>query len=156
LQGGFGVERCTHTKRDGTRCNAFARPGKSCCTFHDPDHAAKFAAGRRRGGKSRSRQLAVLPADAADLPLRTVADVTTLLALTINQTRRGQLDAKISNAVGYLASVLLKAMETSEVEARLAALEAQQQALNGRRAAVTPPPVRLNANGGAGAVVVHR
>ena len=34
--------------------------------------------------------------------------MTALLATTINDVRRGRLDPRIANAVGYLAGVLLR------------------------------------------------
>jgi hypothetical protein len=37
--------------------------------------------------------------------------------------RRGEIDPRISNAVGYLAGILLKAKERDELEQRLARLE---------------------------------
>jgi hypothetical protein len=53
-----------------------------------------------------------------------VGDVTALLGMTINQVRRGEIDPRISNAVGYLAGTLLKALELGNLEQRLSALEA--------------------------------
>jgi hypothetical protein len=41
----------------------------------------------------------------------------------INRLRRGQLDPRVANAMGYLASVLLKALD-QRLEERLAHLEA--------------------------------
>jgi hypothetical protein len=63
-----------------------------------------------------------------------VNDVTALLAQTINQVRCGSVDSKTGNAVGYLASVLLKALQQGDIEARLQALEAvhKARALTGR------------------------
>jgi hypothetical protein len=116
--------RCEHVKPGGSRCRAQALPGKRACTFHDPDLAVKRAEGRRRGGRARSRPAAVLPPGTPDLPLKTVADVVTLLAETINQVRRGQLDAKVGNCLGVLAGVLLRAIEGGEMEKRVAAVEA--------------------------------
>ncbi|MFI5197042.1 MAG: hypothetical protein ACHQJD_00340 [Thermoanaerobaculia bacterium] len=37
--------------------------------------------------------------------------------------RRGEIDTRIANAVGYLAGICLKAFEQGEIEQRLAALE---------------------------------
>lgn len=45
------------------------------------------------------------------------------LADSINRLRRGQLDPRLANAMGYLASVLLKALENGRIEDRLARLE---------------------------------
>ena len=82
--------------------------------------------GRQReepGGITRS-QKAILPADLPIKPLRTASDVVELLGDTINQVRRGELDLRVSNAVGYLSGILLSAIEKSSYEERLAALEA--------------------------------
>jgi len=57
-------------------------------------------------------------------PLRTVTDVAELLGETINQVRRGELDLRVSNAIGYLSGILLSAIEKGSLEERLAALEA--------------------------------
>lgn len=93
------------------------------CFFHDPDSAADREAARKKGGRERSRKATVLPADTPDRLLATASDVTALLTETINQVRRGELDTRISNAVGYLASILLTAKERDETEKRLERLE---------------------------------
>ena len=117
--------RCERIKLDGSRCRAQARAGKKFCTFHDPGLANERAEGRRRGGRTRSRPAVVLPPGSPDLPLKTVADVITAVGMTINQTRRGELDVRVANAVGYLSSVLLHALNDGEIEQRIAALEAE-------------------------------
>ena len=60
----------------------------------------------------------------ADVLVADSQDVIRLLSGTINQVRKGQLDPRVANAVGYLANVLLKAVDQGRVEDRLAALEA--------------------------------
>jgi len=50
--------------------------------------------------------------------------VVELLAETINHVRKGELDLRTSNAIGYLSGILLNAIEKSEYEKRLTALEA--------------------------------
>ena len=64
-----------------------------------------------------------MPANLAVKRLQTVADVAELLGETINQVRRGELDLRVSNAVGYLSGILLSAIEKSSFEERLVALE---------------------------------
>jgi hypothetical protein len=66
----------------------------------------------------------VLPADAPDNPLRSTHDVSSLLGESINHVRKGQLDPRIANAVGYLASILLGALQQGPLEERLARIEA--------------------------------
>ena len=53
-----------------------------------------------------------------------MAEVAELLGETINQVRRGEIDLRVSNAIGYLAGVLLSAIEKGSLEERLATLEA--------------------------------
>ncbi|HET9410121.1 MAG TPA: hypothetical protein VFO39_22990 [Candidatus Sulfotelmatobacter sp.] len=115
--------QCRYIKPDRTHCRANARHGSAYCFFHDPDSALEREAARKNGGKERSRRAAVLPSDTPDRSLNSAADVTTLLSETINQVRRGEVDPRISNAIGYLAGILLKAKEKDEIEQRVARLE---------------------------------
>ena len=59
-----------------------------------------------------------------DNPLRNTHEVVTLLSESINHVRRGQLDPRVANAVGYLSGILLKALEQGRTEERLKHLEA--------------------------------
>jgi len=77
----------------------------------------------------------VLPPDTPDKPLASGADVISLLAETINQVRRGEVDPRISNAIGYLAGILLKARERAELEERVSRLET---IVAGQQAGPTP------------------
>jgi len=70
------------------------------------------------------RTAAVLPPQSPDCPLENPIHVSTLLADSINRVRRGELDPRVANAVGYLATVLLRALEQGPLEERLAKLEA--------------------------------
>jgi len=76
---------------------------------------------RRDGGQNRMKTLA---ADAPDVKVADCRDVVKLIGATINQVRKGELDPRVANAVGYLANVLIKAVEQSETERRLDELEA--------------------------------
>jgi hypothetical protein len=118
---------CRHKKPDGSKCKANALPGKRLCVFHDPSSEKARAEGRRQGGVTRSRPAATLPPDMPDTPLETVADVITCLSQTINQVRTGRLDCRVGNCLGVLAGVLLKALESGDLEARIDALEARQR-----------------------------
>src|SRR5262245_58936277 len=122
--------RCGHKKRDGGPCPNPARPGKRTCWVHDPELAVVRAEGRQRGGVNRSKPTATLPPDSPDLPLKTVADVVAVLGQTINQVRTGRLAVNVGNCLGVLAVVLLKAIEGSDLEQRIAALEARKSNAN--------------------------
>lgn len=115
--------QCQATKQDGSPCLARPAPGETLCTFHDPKRAEERAAGRSKGGESRSRPRVVVPGDQPDLGLNDIGDVCVLLGNTINQVRKGTLDVKVASTVGYLASILIRAIEGGELEKRLAILE---------------------------------
>jgi hypothetical protein len=116
--------RCKFCKTDGSQCRANAQPDNGLCVFHDPAKAADVEKARRAGGISRSSPARVLPADALDLALDSSKDVASLLAETISQVRRGQLDPRIANTIGYLSVIHLKALEQGVVEERLLKIEA--------------------------------
>jgi hypothetical protein len=80
----------------------------------------------------RSQRAAVLPPETADLPLTTVDDAVAALAMTVNQVRRGEVDAKVANAVGYLVSVLLRGLEGGSLERELAELRRQVMEMRNR------------------------
>ena len=67
--------------------------------------------------------MATLPANAPEVEIYDSADVVTLLCQTINQVRRGQIDPRVGNTVGYLANIILAATGQRELETRIAELE---------------------------------
>lgn len=65
-----------------------------------------------------------LPAETPDVKIENCRDVVELVSDTINQIRKGQLDPRIGNALGYLSAVLIKAAEQGDMERRIDDLEA--------------------------------
>jgi hypothetical protein len=118
------AKKCEFRKKNGERCGADAQTGKSLCVFHDPARAADGRRARKAGGIRRSRAVAALPVDTPDHPLGNTLDVSAFLAGSINQLRRGELDPRVANAVGYLTSVLLRSLEQGPLEERVARIEA--------------------------------
>ena len=116
------ARQCEFVRPDGTRCRANARAGRSHCFAHDSGSAAERDSARRAGG--RARRAAVLPPDTPDVELRTAADVARFLSGTINEVRKGLLDARVGNCVAGLVGQLLRAIQGDEFERRLAAVEA--------------------------------
>lgn len=55
--------------------------------------------------------------------LKSSWDVSRLLAKTINQLLRGEITEQRAGKVGYLANVLLRALEASDLEKRVEHLE---------------------------------
>jgi hypothetical protein len=118
------TQKCRFRKKDGGRCGADVQSGKILCVFHDPTRAADGRRARRLGGINRHCSAPVLPLETPDNPLRNALDVAVLLAESINLVRRGQLDPRVANAMGYLASILLGALQQGPLEERLARIEA--------------------------------
>jgi len=117
------ARQCEHRLPTGKRCRAHARMNDRFCFFHSAVTAADRGRARRAGGVARSWGAAVLPSDTQDLPLHNTDDVCALLAESINQVRRGQIDPRVANAMGYLASILLGALQQGPLEERLQRLE---------------------------------
>jgi hypothetical protein len=102
---------CEGRTKDRQPCRGKALPGSRWCLFHDPAKAAARAEGRKRGGKTRSKPAAVLPADTPDAPLKSVRDVIAFLGRTANDVRKGALDAKVGNCLAGICGQLLSALD---------------------------------------------
>jgi len=113
---------CSATKPDQSKCQAAAIPGSGLCYFHDPSYADKRQEAQAQGG--RQNRLKTLGDSAPDVKIEDSGDVITLLVQTINQVRKGQMDPKAANAMGYLANIIIKALEQNNFETRIEQLEA--------------------------------
>jgi hypothetical protein len=116
--------QCAGTKSGGLACRARRITSSKFCFFHDPLKTKERSAARKAGGCRRSSCVPVVALTAPDRVLTSAADVAEMLAFSINELLRGRLEPKLANALGYLASTLLKALDVGELEGRLAALEA--------------------------------
>jgi len=127
---------CQGVKPDGSRCQAATLPGSRHCFFHAPEKASERRAAQSSGGSH--NKMKTLDADAPDLKIDNCRDVVGLISETINQVRKGELDPRVANAVGYLANVLIKAAEQGDMESRLNDLESAM-----RSRAYAPPQLEL-------------
>ncbi len=128
-----GDRRCEHVHEDGTPCKAAPMSGSGFCWFHDPAHAEARTEARRRGGHASIRRQ-VLDADAPDLTLDNVRDVLDGIESTVNLVRKGRLDNRAGNCIGYLLGIALKALETEEVSVKVRELERRLDEMGGKRA----------------------
>ena len=78
--------------------------------------------GRRSGKARRARESREQPSPELSPP-QTAKEVRTALGQFIFDVRARRLDPRVAGTLGYLANVLLKSIEVSDVEGRLAALE---------------------------------
>jgi hypothetical protein len=114
---------CKSVKKDGSPCKATPATGREYCFFHDPDPATREQAKAARACGGRQGLSRVLPNTEQAFELRTASDVVGFLSTTVNDVRCGRVDARVGNCLGYLAGVVLKALESSELEERVKALE---------------------------------
>jgi hypothetical protein len=122
--------QCDHVKPDGSPCRAAALANSRFCYFHAPGRAQDRQRSRSRGGKAAHKKAAVLPADAPDAPLGTVADVVAFLGQTANHVRKGELDHRVGNCLAVICGQLLKALLPSDLARELAEL---RQLVEGER-----------------------
>ena len=112
---------CRGTKPDQSNCQALALSGSEFCFFHDPSKAEERREAQARGGQQ--NRMKTLEATAPAVKVDHCRDATALLVQTINQVRRGEIDPRVANSVGYLANILIKAMGQDVLETRIEQLE---------------------------------
>ncbi len=117
-------EHCKAKTRSGKPCKA--RPLKNgLCSLHlNPKRAAELG---RRSGQAR-RYVSREQEPAPELtPPQTAGDVCDVIGQAMADVRGRRLDPKIATTLAYCASVLLRSLEISDIEGRVAALEMKQQ-----------------------------
>ena len=112
---------CKATTNTGARCRAIAVKGGLCPLHADPQRAAEM--GRKSGKARRNRNSWEVPS-AEIPPPQSAREIRSALGQFISDVRARRLEPKVATTLGYLANVLLKSIEVSELEDRLAALEA--------------------------------
>ena len=112
--------KCDRRNAEGKPCGAPAVRGMKQCVMHS-GRAAEFGS---RGGRRRTAySCESLKEFSAP---NTAADLRDLLGQSIVEVRDGRLDPKLANSISYLGTGFLRALEISEFEGRLAALEKQR------------------------------
>jgi hypothetical protein len=118
----FKSKNCSATKRDQSNCQAPALPGSQFCFFHDPAKAEKRRQAQAEGG--RQNRMKTLEDSVPEVKVEDCGDAIALISATINQVRKGQIDPRVANSIGFLANILIKALERDKLEARIEQLEA--------------------------------
>ncbi len=115
--------RCRYISKIGARCHADVEAGKSYCFFHDPEQKNKQAQVRqvRKEAPSRETDNVVMPPGLPVLTLETPSDITRLLAETVNQFRRREIDLRAAKALCNMACLLLRSLKETTLLEQLAA-----------------------------------
>jgi hypothetical protein len=115
--------KCQAITQNGAPCSAYAVADSDYCFHHDPACGAQRHAARSKGGRARHGRHIGPVGQAPPVTLETMADVAVLLRRTINQTLQLENSLQRARTIGYLAGLVLKALEMSTLEERVAALE---------------------------------
>ena len=105
-------EQCKAKTKAGSPCRAPAVEAGLCFCHAHPEELAELG---RQGGL-KNRRWKVGNGELEHRPLKSVGQVSELLEETINRVRQGPFDLRAANAIGFLASILLRAMENGRVE----------------------------------------
>jgi hypothetical protein len=116
------VRRCAGRNAAGEPCEAQPIRADGYCYWHSPALADERDRKRREGGRNssnRARAAKALPAAAL-----TPAELQGVLAVTLKAVLAEQKSPAIGNAIANLGRAIVAVREATEVEDRLAALEA--------------------------------
>ena len=114
--------QCKQIKNNKARCGGQAtRDG--FCYFHSPSVPEKQKRESRvLGGQAKSHRISnPLPT----IHVESTEQLLELLNTTVQEVRRGKIDCRVANTIGFLSGHMLRAFEISEIETRLATLENQ-------------------------------
>jgi len=122
---------CQATTVEGRQCRATPRIGRPYCYFHDPQVAQERTGARREGGLATKAVLRPVPLKvelgSAEACIRTLEEIGALVS-------EGKLDARRSNALGYLAAQALGAHKMALLEGRIERLESLLSEVKAREA----------------------
>jgi hypothetical protein len=122
---------CRAKTKEGKRCRATPKPGAKFCRWHSrkPVDRARHIEESRKGGLTKAygslahvEPLATDPRVAA-LNLGTADGLQQLVAAALRALARLPLDVRTATAIGQLVTTQRSTIETSDIEARLRALE---------------------------------
>lgn len=112
--------QCKYIKDNKEQCKANAMDN-GYCYLHNPDiPEEEKQLARIRGGENNAVLIGELMEESK---VRTSEDIVILMESVINKVKRGVLDIRVANTIGYLAGVTQKAVKEVEVEDRLKRIE---------------------------------
>ncbi len=120
-------KQCKYVKADGSQCGGYSITDSEFCFFHVADGAAARLAGWRGGKSSKASSAATKGFAFSNVSIDSIRDVISLLQTCINEVRKGEVDSRVANSVGYLANILVKAMQQGELQRRIENLEKRRE-----------------------------
>lgn len=111
-------------EKNSKKCNANAMTDSKYCFSHNPEASEAKLQAITKGGFAKKKEVFV---SLEPVQLKTCEQVIVLLEDTINRIRKvdeaGDMPLKIANTIGFLATHLLKAIESSDLDKRMEIIE---------------------------------
>jgi hypothetical protein len=115
--------RCSQIRAGGVRCRAYPIRGRDVCFFHDPERAEELAKAQHFGGLRRKKEQTT--AIAYDLEgLSSPDDAVRVIQIAILDTLALENSLNRNRTLGYLAQVMLQAVDKGDNVERLSEMEA--------------------------------
>lgn len=106
--------RCTATRKDGSRCQAWASKTTGFCPLHGPNASQIHVDGGLSKTRAHMLETRMNPK---------LKDIVQLLGMAAKQVHSGQITPAQGSSLASIATALIKAVESAELEMRLAVLE---------------------------------
>jgi hypothetical protein len=113
------MRTCSFIKKDKQKCRANPIAGSEFCFSHDPGMAERKRLAVKKGGTTIRKNTTSL----SSIEVNNVNDVVRLLTTMINEVRLGDAEIRVANCIGYLSGHLIRAIEISSLENRVAQIE---------------------------------
>lgn len=110
-------QRCHTVLTNGQRCRAYRLSDSEFCFSHSPHKALERKQARALGGHNRNLPR---PRKAKPIKVENHEDLVGLLNETINQLRRGELNAKEASSIGFLANSISPLLDRIKSDEKLA------------------------------------
>ena len=113
-------KHCRARTKAGKPCKAAAVDGGLCAFHADPQRAAQLG---RMGGSKNCRCYPLRSETEPLRPPQTAKEVKDFLAEAMAGIHTGRLEPRVGSVIAYLGTALLKAIETTDHQERIEALE---------------------------------
>jgi len=117
------IEICQGQTKNGGQCQRPVLPGNRFCSQHDPDRAEERSEIASLAGRAARPRLVLPDVDTTPACPTNATGIPAFTAKLIDATVRGKLDVRVANSAYYGLGLILKAVETAELERRVAELE---------------------------------
>jgi len=115
------TKNCKQILENSNSCGSYAmNDGSGFCISHNPAaRDIKELAVKKGGFAIKKQALPQLPS----IEIQSKADVPRLLTTVIEEVRHGTIDLKSANTLGYLAGILIKAYELTDMQEKIEEIE---------------------------------